>query len=596
MTKFGQVTVSRIAYRSPGRPNVHPADAALNLPEEKHSHGLRKLTAVEAARGSMEGAQAAVTRATGVTIGKRQVEGMARRAAAHVEAFCAWRVTGPAPDGWPLVLTFGKGIVMLPEALRPATAKAAASADGKLATRLSPGEKNGRKRMCEVADWHRDGTLAEFAAVEARNLAPLPGSVDFTAAASLPISGLTAWQGLFQHGRLRAGQSVLAHGAAGAVGSAVTQLARDCGAYVIGTGRAADRQAALGFGANEFLSLDDEDLQDIGGVDLVFDVIGGDIQRRSAGIVRPGGTLVSVVGPAQARPAGGLAVDFVVESVPGQLTQIVDRVRDGRFRTHIGTVATLDDAVPVLNPARRRTGKTVIRARPLARDGGRLYPAPARREVHLVGWSPRGDVMAGQIAVSGDQAAGAPAVGEQLPASLPGNSSPDDWTWVLVRAVPHDEGLLRFDSLFEVTVYPCELLWGPGTAARATDWLERRSRRLTRPRFSTGSSSSSTSGTTSTCRGVPRSRSAWRRDRHVVPDPCRRSLGRFRACAALDSLATSTGSPATTAMPSRLTSARSAFSGRSPAATRKRSPVQTSATPISPPATPGRRGRPGSGP
>jgi hypothetical protein len=144
--------VSRIAYRSPGRPNVHPADATLNLPEEKHSHGLRKLTAVEAARGSMEGAQAAVTRATGVTIGKRQVEGMARRAAAHVEAFYAWRVIGPAPDGWPLVLTFdGKGIVMLPEALRPATAKAAASADGKLATRLSPGEKNGRKRMCEVA-------------------------------------------------------------------------------------------------------------------------------------------------------------------------------------------------------------------------------------------------------------------------------------------------------------------------------------------------------------------------------------------------------------------------------------------------------------
>ncbi|MGH3237966.1 MAG: ISKra4 family transposase, partial [Streptosporangiaceae bacterium] len=152
MTKFGQVTVSRIAYRSPGRPNVHPADAALNLPEEKHSHGLRKLTAAGAARGSMEDAQAAVTRATGVTIGKRQLEDMARRAAAHVEEFYAWRRVEPAPEGWPLVLTFdGKGIVMLPEALRPATAKAAESAEGKLATRLSPGEKNGRKRMCEVA-------------------------------------------------------------------------------------------------------------------------------------------------------------------------------------------------------------------------------------------------------------------------------------------------------------------------------------------------------------------------------------------------------------------------------------------------------------
>jgi hypothetical protein len=152
MTKFGQVTVSRIAYRSPGRANVHPADAALNLPEEKHSHGLRKLTAAEAARGSMEDAQAAITRATGVTIGKRQLEEMARRAAAHVEAFYAWRLIEPAPEGWPLVLTFdGKGIVMLPGALRPATAKAAESAEGKLATRLSPGEKTGRKRMCEVA-------------------------------------------------------------------------------------------------------------------------------------------------------------------------------------------------------------------------------------------------------------------------------------------------------------------------------------------------------------------------------------------------------------------------------------------------------------
>jgi len=152
MTRFGQVSVSRIAYRSPGRPNVHPADAALNLPEEKHSHGLRRLTAVEAARGSMEDAQAAVTRATGVRIGKRQLEEMARRAAAHAEAFYLQRVMEPAPEGWPLILTFdGKGIVMLAEALRPATAKAAASAEGKLATRLSPGEKNGRKRMCEVA-------------------------------------------------------------------------------------------------------------------------------------------------------------------------------------------------------------------------------------------------------------------------------------------------------------------------------------------------------------------------------------------------------------------------------------------------------------
>jgi hypothetical protein len=122
MTKFGLVTVSRIAYKAPGRENVHPADAALNLPEEKHSHGLRKLAAVESARGSME-------------------------------EFCARRkLEDPPEEGCPLILTFdGKGIVMLPDALRPATAKAAENAENKLVTRLSPGEKHGRKRMAEVA-------------------------------------------------------------------------------------------------------------------------------------------------------------------------------------------------------------------------------------------------------------------------------------------------------------------------------------------------------------------------------------------------------------------------------------------------------------
>src|SRR4051794_34814845 len=141
------------------------------------------------------------------------------------------------------------------------------------------------QRVAGISDWHRDGTLAEYVAVEARNLAPLPGDVDFTVGASLPISGLTAWQGLVEHGRLQAGQTVLAHGAAGAVGSVVTQLAREFGAYVIGSGRAADRHKALDFGAQEFVDLDNDALEDINGVDLVFDIIGGDIQQRSAGLV-----------------------------------------------------------------------------------------------------------------------------------------------------------------------------------------------------------------------------------------------------------------------------------------------------------------------
>jgi NADPH:quinone reductase-like Zn-dependent oxidoreductase len=220
------------------------------------------------------------------------------------------------------------------------------------------------QRVFGLTDWYRDGTLAEYAAVEARNLAPLPGDVDFTVGASLPISGLTAWQGLIVHGRLQAGQRVIAHGAVGAVGSMVTQLAREFGAYVIGTGRAADRQSALDFGANEFVDLDNEALEDVGQVDLVFDLFGGDIGKRSARLVRAGGTLVSIVGPSEARPADGLAIDFVVESDRAQLTEIVQRVRDGRLRTNIGTVAPLDDAVAAFNPTTRRPGKTIIRVRP----------------------------------------------------------------------------------------------------------------------------------------------------------------------------------------------------------------------------------------
>ena len=220
------------------------------------------------------------------------------------------------------------------------------------------------QRVFGLTDWYRDGTLAEYVAVEARNLAPLPGDVDFTIGASLPISGLTAWQGLFQHGRVQPGQVVLAHGAAGAVGAMVTQLAREAGAYVVGTGRAADRQKALDFGANEFVDLESDALEDVGGVDLVFDVIGGDIGKRSTGLIRAGGILVSVVGPAEARPANGLAIDFVVESDRAQLSEIVQRVRDGRLRTNIGTIATLDDAVAAFNATERRSGKTVIRVHP----------------------------------------------------------------------------------------------------------------------------------------------------------------------------------------------------------------------------------------
>jgi NADPH:quinone reductase-like Zn-dependent oxidoreductase len=220
------------------------------------------------------------------------------------------------------------------------------------------------QRVFGLTDWYRDGTLAEYVAVESRNLTPLPGDVDFTVAATLVMPGLTAWQGLFEHGRLRAGQSVLVHGAAGAVGSMASQLAREAGAYVIGTGRAAGRQTALDFGAQEFVDLDNDVLKDIGEVDLVFDVIGGEIGKRSARLIRTGGMLVTVTGPTEARPAAGLTVDFVVVPDRAQLTELVQRIRDGRLRTNIGNVAALDDAVAAFNPTKQIKGKTIIRACP----------------------------------------------------------------------------------------------------------------------------------------------------------------------------------------------------------------------------------------
>ena len=220
------------------------------------------------------------------------------------------------------------------------------------------------QRVFGLTDWYRDGTLAEYVAVEARNLAPLPGDVDFAEGAALVMPGLTAWQGLFDHGRLQAGHRVLVHGAAGVVGSMASQLAREAGAYVIGTGRASARQTALDFGAQEFVDLENDALGDVGEVDLVFDVVGGDIAKRSAGVIRAGGTLVTITGPTEARPAEGRTIDFVVEPDRTQLSELVQRLRNGRLRTNIGKIAALDEAVAAFNRTERTRGKTILRVRP----------------------------------------------------------------------------------------------------------------------------------------------------------------------------------------------------------------------------------------
>jgi len=216
------------------------------------------------------------------------------------------------------------------------------------------------QRVFGLADWARDGSLAEYVAVETRNLAPLPIDIDHTVAAALPISGLSAWQGLFDHGHLTAGQTVLINGAAGGVGSIAVQLAREVGARVIGTGRAGDRDRALELGAHTFLDLDTEKLEDAGEVDVVFDVIGGEILTRSAALVRAGGTLVTIAEPPKTQPHDGRALFFLVESDRARLADLAARVRDGRLKPLVGAVLPLAEAAAAFAPGKRIPGKTIL--------------------------------------------------------------------------------------------------------------------------------------------------------------------------------------------------------------------------------------------
>jgi NADPH:quinone reductase-like Zn-dependent oxidoreductase len=148
------------------------------------------------------------------------------------------------------------------------------------------------------------------------------------------------------------------------LGSRLSPLPNRSGSSVLGTGRAGSRKTALDFGAQEFVDLDNDVLKDVGEVDLVFDAIGGEIGKRSAGLIRSGGTLVTITGPTEARPSRGLTIDFVVVPDRAQLSEVVQRLRDGRLRTNIGNVAALDDAVAAFNRTERIKGKTIIRVRP----------------------------------------------------------------------------------------------------------------------------------------------------------------------------------------------------------------------------------------
>jgi len=198
-----------------------------------------------------------------------------------------------------------------------------------------------------LTDQLRDGAAAEYVAVEARNVAPKPQTVDHVHAAAVPRAGLTAWQGLFDHGKLAKGQTVVIHGAGGAVGSTAVQLARWAGAEVIGTGRSHSRPLVMELGADRFVALDADRLEDEAGrADLVFDTIGGEVLARSPALLRPGGTLVSV--KAAAAPPTSRddikTVIFIQESSRAQLSELARLVDEGHLRPQVGAVYPLAQA------------------------------------------------------------------------------------------------------------------------------------------------------------------------------------------------------------------------------------------------------------
>ena len=220
-----------------------------------------------------------------------------------------------------------------------------------------------------LTDWYRDGSLAEYVAVEGRNLAPKPAALDHVRAAALPMPGLTAWQALFVHGGLSGGQTVLIHGAGGGVGSVAVQLARAAGARVIATGRAGARDLVTELGAERFVDLDRERFEDVAQeVDLVVDLVGGETLRRSGATVREGGVVVSVVEDPGARPdrAGrARGVHFVVEPDRPQLAELARRAEAGALRPVVGAVLDLADGARAFQAKRGGgvRGKVVLRIR-----------------------------------------------------------------------------------------------------------------------------------------------------------------------------------------------------------------------------------------
>jgi NADPH:quinone reductase-like Zn-dependent oxidoreductase len=197
-------------------------------------------------------------------------------------------------------------------------------------------------------DISRNGTYAEYIAVRASEIARKPRTIDHQAAAGVALAGLTAWQGLFQHGNLQPDQRVLIHGASGGVGSFAVQFAKWKGAYVIGTSSGKNAQFVEELGADEVIDYEKEDFwKKTSDIDVVFDTVGGKVQKESAKVLKPGGVLVSTVGiqdPEALKAKGIRGVGYMAQSVPADLEQIAKLIDQGIVVPVISRIFPLKDA------------------------------------------------------------------------------------------------------------------------------------------------------------------------------------------------------------------------------------------------------------
>jgi NADPH:quinone reductase-like Zn-dependent oxidoreductase len=211
------------------------------------------------------------------------------------------------------------------------------------------------------------GAYAEYAVPSARMMAQKPKTLDFVEAASAPIVTVTAWQMLFDYGHVTAGQTVLIHGAAGNVGGYAVQLARQAGLHVVATAASRDLDYVRALGAERVVDYRKERFEDsVSGVDVVLDTVGGDTQKRSLRVLKPGGILVSVVSPVPEtaeKSYGARAAYFYVDVTTARLNEITELFDSGRLVTHVGTVLPLEEARiahEMLGGAQHNRGKIVL--------------------------------------------------------------------------------------------------------------------------------------------------------------------------------------------------------------------------------------------